>query len=154
MAVAGESWMILGVQEGSGPAFGSALAVCAGAQSLGDAAIDYIRGSSWRQDAGWGLWAARQLVSALATHWSGPGHYQLPRTGCTPPRSGALLEEASTTNPKAPRLEGSYYFPGLGRRGAAITPAFTQHVAQSLQADAAIQEERRKAREEQALGKQ
>ena len=66
-------------------------------------------------------------------------------------RRVALLEEAYTANPKAPRIEGSDYFLGLGRRGAAISPALTQHVALSLHADAAIQKERRRAREEQAL---
>ena len=62
-----------------------------------------------------------------------------------------LLEEASSANPKNPRFEGSEYFSGLGRRGAAVAPTLTAHVATSLQADVAIQKERRKAREEAAL---
>jgi hypothetical protein len=64
--------------------------------------------------------------------------------------SVALSEEAYTVDSKAPRVEGSDYFSGLGRRGAAIAPSRTQHVAPSLQADALIQKERREAREEQA----
>ena len=62
-----------------------------------------------------------------------------------------LLEEAYTANPKNPRFEGSEYFVGLGRRSCAVSPALTAHVASALQADAQIQKERRKAREEAAL---
>ena len=68
-------------------------------------------------------------------------------------RPVALLEEAYTANPKAPRFEGSDHFLGLGRRGAAIAPSLTKHIAEALQADAQIAKERRKAREEQALAK-
>ena len=68
-------------------------------------------------------------------------------------RRVALLEEAYTANPKNPRFDGSEHFTGFGRRGAAIAPQLTQHVAQALQSDAMIQKERRKAREEAALQK-
>ena len=66
-------------------------------------------------------------------------------------RRVALLEEAYTANPKNPRFEGSEHFQGLGRRTAAISPALTSFVASSLQSEALIQKERRKAREEAAL---
>ena len=68
-------------------------------------------------------------------------------------RRVALLEEAYTSNPKAPKFDGADYFLGLGRRNAAVAPALTKFVAESLQADAQIQKERRKAREEAALAK-
>ena len=68
-------------------------------------------------------------------------------------RRVALLEEVYTANPKQPRFDGEDVFMGLGRRTAAIAPALSKHVADSLQADAAIQKERRKAREEAALAK-
>ncbi|CAK0900570.1 unnamed protein product [Prorocentrum cordatum] len=64
-----------------------------------------------------------------------------------------LLEEAYTSNPKAPRFEGSEHFQGLGRKVAAVAPLLTSHVALQLQGEAAIQKERRKAREEAALAK-
>jgi hypothetical protein len=63
----------------------------------------------------------------------------------------AALEEACTEGTSAPRFVGGDYFQGLGRRNAAVDPALTQHVAQHLQSDAMIQEERNKAREEAAL---
>ncbi|CAK0895237.1 unnamed protein product, partial [Prorocentrum cordatum] len=56
-----------------------------------------------------------------------------------------LLEEAHTSNPKAPRFEGSEHFQGLGRKVAAVAPQLTSHVALQLQGEAAIQKERRKA---------
>ncbi|CAK0853814.1 unnamed protein product [Prorocentrum cordatum] len=59
-----------------------------------------------------------------------------------------LLEEAYTSNPKAPRFEGGQHFQGLGRRVAAAAPMRTSHVAGQLQGEAQIQKERRKAREE------
>ncbi|CAK0837444.1 unnamed protein product, partial [Prorocentrum cordatum] len=57
-----------------------------------------------------------------------------------------LLEEAYTSNPKAPRFDGSEHFQGLGRKVAAVAPQLTSHVALQLQGEAAIQKERRKER--------
>ncbi|CAK0801976.1 unnamed protein product, partial [Prorocentrum cordatum] len=55
-----------------------------------------------------------------------------------------LLEEAYTSNPKAPRFDGSEHFQGLGREVAAVAPQLTSHAALQLQGEAAIQKERRK----------
>ncbi|CAK0825933.1 unnamed protein product, partial [Prorocentrum cordatum] len=59
-----------------------------------------------------------------------------------------LLEEAYTSNPKAPRFEGSEHFQGLGRKVAAVAPLLTSRVALQLQGEAAIQKERRKGCDE------
>ncbi|CAK0887158.1 unnamed protein product, partial [Prorocentrum cordatum] len=59
-----------------------------------------------------------------------------------------LLEEAYTSNPKAPRFDGSEHFQGLGRKVAAVAPQLTSHVALQLQGEAAIQKERRKGCDE------
>eukprot|EP00971_Amphidinium_carterae_P343138 6482725-Amphidinium_carterae.1 len=68
-------------------------------------------------------------------------------------RRVSVLEEAYYSNPKAPRFDGSEHLQGLGKRGAAIMPALTEYASKQMQSEAAIQKERRKAREEQALAK-
>ena len=97
-------------------------------------------------------------IRASWRSWRGPLVYdQLEVSGLAAfellSRRVALIEEAYYTNPKNPRFEGAEYFQGLGRRGAAVAPALTQFVAKSLEADALIQKERRKAREESSLAK-
>ena len=42
---------------------------------------------------------------------------------------------------------------GTGKRSVAFAPELSEHVAKRLQAEAAIQKERRKAREEATLAK-
>ena len=66
-----------------------------------------------------------------------------------------LIEDAHSGNPLHPSYERSHHFLGrpIGERGAVVDPALSSHVAQRLQAEAAVAKERRKQREERTLAK-
>ena len=54
-------------------------------------------------------------------------------------------------NPKQPRFDAQAHFMGQGKRAAAIAPSLLAHVATELKDEAAVNKERRKAREDAAL---
>ena len=61
-----------------------------------------------------------------------------------------LIKEAYRLSPSAPDFSAADFFMGWGarRHGAVIDPNLAKHVAMQLKADAEIQKEARKAREE------
>ena len=66
-----------------------------------------------------------------------------------------LIEAAHLGDPTAPDYGGSEHFLGHGEQvgGALVAPTLRSHVAAKLKDEAAIQKERRTAREERKLGK-
>ena len=63
-----------------------------------------------------------------------------------------LHESAVALSPQAPSYEGARHFLGVPERrgGAIIAPVLTQYVASQLSSEAAIEKEKRKAREARA----